>query len=90
MAETRRRGGFTLGSRGRFPLAWNDLERDLDAGGLVAREPDRARAAASEGLQGAVSTEHELVRRDGYGRFGHRAPFGAARRMPFRPTDRLQ
>jgi hypothetical protein len=61
MAETRRRGGFTLGSRGRFPLAWNDLERDLDAGGLVASEPDRARAAAAERLQRAIAAEYELV-----------------------------
>jgi len=83
-------GGLPLGARCRLALARDDLQRNLDPRGLVAREPDGPRAAASERLQRAVSTEHELVRRDGYGRFGHRAPFGAARRMPFRPTDRLQ
>jgi hypothetical protein len=69
MTEPRGGGGLSLGPGGRLPLAGDDLERHLDAGRLVAGEPDRAVAAASERLQRAVPAEDELVRRDGDGRF---------------------
>ena len=69
MAEARSRRGLSLGAGGRFPLPRHDLERHLDAGRLVAGEPNRAVAAAAERLQGTVPAENEFVRGDGESRF---------------------
>jgi len=46
-------------SRRALPLARHDLQSDVPAGLLVARQPDRARAAASEWLERALPVEDE-------------------------------
>src|SRR4029079_13723590 len=40
-------------------LTWNDLDRDLEPGLLVPREPDRSRAPATEWLEGSIAVENE-------------------------------
>ena len=54
-------GGLHLTGRPRraLPLARHDLQRDVEACLLVARQPDRARAAASERLERAIPVEDE-------------------------------
>ena len=54
-------GGLHLTGRSRraLPLARHDLQRDVEACLLVARQPDRARAAASERLERAIPVEDE-------------------------------
>src|SRR5262245_7678099 len=69
VAKAGGRGGLPFGPRGGLPLAGDDLERNLDAGGLVTGEPNRAVASASERLQRAIPAEDELVRGDGKSRF---------------------
>ena len=46
--QPRRRQRLPLGPCRRLALARDDLQRDVEAGALVTREPDRARAAAPE------------------------------------------
>ena len=60
VAQPRRRLGLALGAVGGLALARDDLERDVEARLLVAREPDRAGAAAAEWPQWAVAVEDEL------------------------------
>ncbi len=55
------RQGFTLGTGGSLSFTRDDLQRDVEACALVAREPDGARASASQRPQRAVTPEHELV-----------------------------
>ena len=55
------RQGFTLGAGGSLSFTRDDLQRDVEARALVAREPDGARASASQRPQRAVTPEHELV-----------------------------
>ena len=71
MAQMRRGLGLALGARGRLPLARDDLERDVEPRLLVAGEPDRARAAAAERLQGPVAAEHELGAGERLGGLAH-------------------
>ena len=49
----------SLRARGGLALARDDLESDVEAVLLVAREPDRARAAAPERPHRAVAAEEE-------------------------------
>src|SRR5205807_2589524 len=48
---------LTLGPRSRLALARDDLERDVESRLLVAREPDRAGASATQRAQGPVAVE---------------------------------
>jgi hypothetical protein len=63
---------LALCARGRLPFAGDDLQGDVEAVLLVERKPDRSRSAASEGSNGPVAPEDELLggrdNRDG----GHR------------------
>jgi hypothetical protein len=70
--EATRRLSLTLGARGSFPLARDDLQRDVEPGALVAREPDGAGAAATERSHRPIAAEDELMggRGDGDGRHG--------------------
>ena len=52
---------LALRASGRLPLPRDDLQRDVQARPLVEREPDRARAAASERAHGSVATENEVL-----------------------------
>ena len=69
MTEPRGRRSLSLRPRSRLSLSRDDLERDLGSGRLVAGEPNRAGAAATERLQGAIPAENELVRGNGESRF---------------------
>ena len=69
--ESRGRKRLPLRARGRLALARDDLQRDLEPGPLVAREPDRPRTAASERPQGPVALGHELTGGKRKGRLGH-------------------
>ena len=53
--------GFHLARRARraLSLTGNDLERDLEPGLLVPREPDRSRAPATERLERPIAVEDE-------------------------------
>ena len=59
MAQT----GCSFGFAGRaglsFPLAGDDLERDVESGPLVACQPDRAGGAATERPQWAITVEDQ-------------------------------
>ena len=74
VAEPRRGLHLARRARGALSLARDDLERDLEAGALVAREPDRARAAPPERAEGPVAVEDEIGGGKGVGgaRHGHR------------------
>ena len=71
MTQARRRLGLALRTRRGLSLARNDLERDVQAGLLVARQPDRPRAAAAERSERAVPPEDELALEEGWGGVGH-------------------
>ena len=58
--EARGRGRLALGARSRLSLSRHDLQGHVEPRGLVAREPDRARASAAERAQGAIAAEDEL------------------------------
>jgi hypothetical protein len=60
VAEPPGRERLTLGARRRLPFARDDLERDVEARPLVAREPDGARPAAAERANRPVAAEDEL------------------------------
>jgi hypothetical protein len=62
VAQARCRERLALRARGGLALARDDLESDVEAVLLVAREPDRARAAAAERAQGSVALGDELAR----------------------------
>src|SRR5918999_6288582 len=74
VAEARRGVRLPLGPRGRLALLRDDLERDVEARLLIAREPDGARSAAAERAQGTITAEYEAVFGDGLqrGRHPHR------------------
>ncbi len=61
VAQPARCQRFTLGAGGGLSFPGDDLQRDVEAGALVAREPDGARAAAPERTNRAIASEHELV-----------------------------
>ena len=89
MAQPRGRQGLPLGPRRRLALARDDLQRDVEAGALVAREPDRARAAAAERAQGPIALRNELAGGKGKRRLGHETSgFRLAGRNPA-PAVRL-
>ena len=69
--EPRGRFRLTLCAVCRLSLAWDDLERHVEPVALVAREPDRAGAAAAERAQRAVAVEHELPARERLSSGGH-------------------
>ena len=73
-------------ARRALALAGDDLERDLEPGALVAREPDRAGPAATERTEGPVAVEDELGCGKGVrgARHGHRL-FAAAGDRPSGP-----
>ena len=85
------RGGFhlALGARSALALAGDDLEGDVEAGPLVPRQPDRARAAAAERPQRAVAVEDELSLRQRVGGRRHGSPLrrgaegSSGRRIPY-------
>ncbi len=59
VAQARRGLHLACGARRALALAGDDLQRDVEAGPLVAREPHRARAPATERLQGSIAVEDE-------------------------------
>ena len=59
MAQAGGRLGLALRARAGLALARDDLQGDLEPVRLVAREPDRARAAAPERAQRPVAAEDE-------------------------------
>ena len=84
VAELRGRARLALGARARLPLAWNDLQRDVETVVLVPGEPDRPGAAAAERPDWAVATEDQLAGGEGDGRSLHLLPrFGHASSMSF-------
>src|SRR5581483_8394864 len=62
-----RRGGprLALGAGGRLPLPSHHLQRDVEPGALVPREPDVPHPARPERPQRAVAAEDQLLRGDG-------------------------
>ena len=62
--QARRRLGLALRAVGGLALARDDLQRHVETRLLVAREPDRAGAAAAERPQRAVAVEDELPARE--------------------------
>jgi len=82
---------LALGARGGLALARDDLESDVEAVLLVAREPDRARAAAAERAQGSVALGDELARRQRNCWFCHGLlVFGSTPRLLPRPTNSVE
>jgi hypothetical protein len=61
VAQASGRLGLALRPRSRLAFARDDLERDVEAGPLVAGQPDRPGAAAAERPQGSVPPEDELA-----------------------------
>ena len=61
VAQPACRQSFTLGAGGSLSFPGDDLQRDVEAGALVAREPDGARAAAPQRTNRAIASENELV-----------------------------
>ena len=89
VAEPARRESLALGPRGGLSLARDDLERDVEAVALVAGEPDRARAAASERPHRAVAAEDELSGRMGRSRADDTGtrPLGRGAGSPSRASE---
>ena len=81
MPQGRGGPGLALGPGRRFPLAWDDLQRDVETAALVAREPHLSHSARSEWPQGAVTSEDQFVRKSNR---GHHAQYFAPRTNPFR------
>ncbi len=78
VAQTARGERLALRARGRLPFARDDLQRDVEPRLLVAREPDRAGAPASERADRPVAAEDELSgggNREGRHRCGPLGPF---------------
>ncbi len=76
MAQRGRGPRLALGARGGLSLARDDLQRDVEAGLLVARKPDVAHSARSERPQRPVAAEDQLLRcgaTDGHPRLLRRA-----------------
>ena len=71
VAQLRCGCSLALGSRGRFALAGDDLERDVEPRPFVAGEPDRAGATAAERPQRAVAVEDELDAGERWGGLSH-------------------
>ena len=69
--EPSRRERLPLGARRSLALARDDLQRDVEAGPLVAREPDRPGTAAAERAQGPIVLGHELAWGQRKCRLGH-------------------
>ena len=69
--QSRRRLHLAGRSRCSLPLAGNDLQRDFEAGALIAGEPDRAGAAAAERPKRPIAIEDEIRGRKGIRRAGH-------------------
>ena len=91
VAQARRRERLALRARGRLALARDDLERHVEAVLLVAREPDRARAAAAERAQGPVALGDELARGQRNCWFCHGLlVFGSTPRLLPRPTNSVE
>ena len=91
MPQPRGRQRLALGPRRRLALARDDLQRDVEAGLLVTRQPDRAGAAAAERAQGPVALRNELAGGKGKRRLGHEtrvfaSPPGILRR-PSNPLE---
>ena len=86
VAQPRGRLHLARGARRALALARDDLERDLEAGALVAGKPDRAGATAAERPQGPVAVEDEVGCGKGVrgARHGHRL-FAAAADRPSEP-----
>ena len=63
---------LAFGASGRLALAGHDLQRDVESGLLVAREPHGAVAAAPERPDGSVAVEDELRGRKGVRERRHR------------------
>ena len=64
-ARMPQRGGgrrLALGARGRLALARDDLQRDVEAALLVAREPDVTHPARAQRPERSVPSEDELLR----------------------------
>ena len=72
VAKPPRRERLALRAGGRFPFPGDDLERDVEPGDLVPREPDGAVPAASQGPDGAVAVEDQLPGGKGMRKRGHR------------------
>ena len=85
------RGGLrlALGPVRGLALARDDLERDVETGLLVAREPDRAGRSGAERAKRAVPVENELPRGE-YGQCGRHVLVGlaASGENPF-PADAM-
>ena len=77
MAQLRRGLRLALGPHRRLALARDDLQRDVEPRLLVARKPDRARAAAAQRAQRAIAVEDELGAGERRGGLSHaRAEIG--------------
>jgi hypothetical protein len=63
VAQPCSRLGLAFSAGASLAFARDDLQRDVETIGLIAREPDRARAAAPERPQGPVPAEDELTGR---------------------------
>ncbi len=79
VAERRGGAGLALGPMAALSLAGDDLQGDVEAAPLVAREPDMAHSAGAEGLDRPVAAQEELVR---MGRLRHPAFYVLARTFP--------
>jgi hypothetical protein len=71
VAETGSGLGLALGAGRRLPLPRHDLEGDVEAVLLVAREPDGTGTPAPERPQGPVPPEDKLALEDGWGGVRH-------------------
>jgi len=86
MAQPCRGGGLALGAGGGLALAGDDLQRDVEARLLVAREPDRPVAAAPERAERAVAPEDERGALEGGRGIRHGSrPSGRTARFPACP-----
>ncbi len=89
VAQPRRSLHLACRARGALALARHDLERHLETGALVAREPDGARAASPEWAQGAIPVENEVSFRKGVGGTRHVCRlFAAGNGLPSGRCDR--
>src|SRR5262249_52400372 len=71
MAQLRGGRGLSLGPRSRPALAGDVLERAVEARPLVAGEPDRARAAATERTERPVAVQDEFDAGECWGGLSH-------------------
>ena len=73
VAQARGRLHLAHRARGALALARDDLQRDLETGPLVAREPDGAGAATAERSERPVAVEDERSVGEGVGSGRHRS-----------------